>query len=87
MQALAHFHGRGLIQNNYHVLFVISAVLRVGAMLLVKPIGEAGSRHATYVLKQLKASKPIGSFTGIQKLSRAGSSQAKGRRPWSRWGG
>ncbi|MDQ2798783.1 MAG: MFS transporter [Armatimonadota bacterium] len=53
MQALAHFHAHGLIQNNYHVLFVLSAVLRVGAMLLVKPIEESGSRHATYVLKQL----------------------------------
>lgn len=74
MEAMAGFHSSGIIRNNYHVLFLISAFLRVGSLLLVKPIQESGSRHATYVLKQLKASKPIGSFTGIQKLSRAGSS-------------
>lgn len=77
MQALSGFHAHGLIQNNYHVLFVISAVLRIGAMLLVEPIQESGSRQAAYVLKQLKASNPIGSFTSIQKLSRADNSQAR----------
>jgi HEAT repeat protein/MFS family permease len=77
MEALAGFHSSGILRNNYHILFVISAFLRVGALLLVKPIQESGSRHATYVLKQLKASKPIGSFNNIQKLSRAGSSQAR----------
>ena len=79
MEALGHlaFPAHGLVRNNYHVLFILSAALRVVAMFLVKPIHEAGSREATYVLKQLKASKPVGSFTGIQKLSRAGSSQAR----------
>ena len=79
MEALGHlsFPAHGLIRSNYHVLFVLAAALRVVAMLLVKPIHEAGSRQATYVLKQLKASKPVGSFAGIQKLSRAGSSQER----------
>ena len=79
MEALGHlsFPAHGLIRNNYHVLFILSGVLRAGAMLLVEPIQESGSRHAAYVLKQLKASKPIGSFAGIQKLSRAGSSQER----------
>jgi len=79
IEALGHltFPAHGLIRSNYHVLFVLSAGLRIVALLLVRPIHEAGSREATYVLKQLKASKPVGSFTGIQKLSRAGSSQAR----------
>ena len=79
MEALAHlaFPTHGLIRSNYHALFVLSAVLRVGALLLVRPIHEQGSREAAYVLRQLKASKPVGSFAGIQKLSRAGSSQAR----------
>ena len=78
MEALAGFHGTsGVIRNNYHVLFLLSAVLRGAAMFLVGPIGEAGSQQTRYVLKQLKASKPIGSFTGIQKLARADNSQAK----------
>ena len=78
MEALASFHSSsGFLRNNYHVLFLLSAVLRGAAMLLVGPIDEAGSRRTGYVLKQLKASKPIGSFAGIQKLSRADNSQAK----------
>jgi len=79
MEALAHltFPAHGLIRNNYHVLFLFSALLRVGALLLIRPIHEEGSRQAAYVLRQLKASKPVGSFAGIQKLSRAGSSQAR----------
>ncbi len=79
MEALGHlaFPAHGLIRNNYHVLFILSAGLRVLALLLVRPIHESGSRQAAYVLNQLKASNPIGSFTGIQKLSRAGSSQAR----------
>ena len=79
MEAMGHltFPAHGLIRNNYHVLFILSAGLRVAAMLLIRPIHEEGSRQATYVLKQLKASKPVGSFAGIQKLSRAGSPQAR----------
>lgn len=79
MESLRHlaFPAHGLIRSNYHVLFILSAGMRVVALLLVRPIHEAGSRQAAYVLKQLKASKPVGSFAGIQKLSRAGSSQAR----------
>ena len=52
MEAMAGFHGtsEGLIRNNYHVLFLLSAVLRGAAMFLVGPIGEAGSQQTRYVL-------------------------------------
>ncbi|MGI4787724.1 MAG: MFS transporter [Janthinobacterium lividum] len=79
MVAFGHlaFPDHGFLRSNYHLLFLISTLLRGGAMLLVGPIQEHGSRQTGYVLKQLKASKPIGSFNSIQKLSKAGSSQAR----------
>ncbi len=79
MVAFSHlsFPAHGYIRNNYHLLFLISALGRGAALLLVRPIQEEGSRRAGYVLRQLKASKPIGSFTGIQQLSKAGSSSAR----------
>ena len=79
MQALAPlaFPAQGLLRSNYHVLFLLSALLRVAALLMIGPIREAGSRQTGYVLKQLKATKPVGTFTNIQKLSKAGNSSAR----------
>jgi len=79
MVAFGHlsFPDHGYIRNNYHLLFLIATLLRGAAILLVRPIREDGSHRTGYVLKQLKASKPVGSFNGIQKLSKAGSSQAR----------
>jgi len=79
MVAFGHlsFPTHGYIQSPYHLLFLIATLARVGAMALIGPIEEDGSRQTGYVLKQLKASKPIGSFTGIQTLSKSGSSSAR----------
>lgn len=79
MVAFSHlsFPTHGYIQNNYHLLFLISTFGRGIALLLVRPIQEEGSQQTGYVLKQLKASKPIGSFNGIQKLSKSGSSSER----------
>lgn len=79
MVAFGHlvFPKHGYIQNNYHLLFLIATLTRGLALLLVRPIEEHGSHRTTYVLKQLRASKPIGSFTGIQQLLKAGSSSAR----------
>ena len=79
MVAFGHFvfPAHGYIHNNYDLLFLIATVTRGLALLLVRPIREEGSHRTTYVLKQLKASKPIGSFTGIQQLSKAGSASAR----------
>lgn len=79
MEALSPiaFPAHGFIRSNYHVLFVLSALLRVAALLLISPIREAGSQQTGYVLKQLRASKPLGSFTNIQKLSKSGNSSAR----------
>ena len=79
MVAFSHlsFPKHGYIHNNYHLLFLIATLTRGLALLLVRPIQEHGSRRTKYVLQQLKASKPIGSFTGIQKLSKSGSASAR----------
>ena len=79
MVAFGHlsFPDHGYLRSNYHLLFLIATLMRGAAMLLVGPIEEHGSRQTGYVLKQLKASKPIGSFNSIQKLSKGGSSQAR----------
>ena len=79
MVAFSHltFPKHGYIHNNYHLLFLIATLTRGFALVLVRPIEEHGSRRTTYVLQQLKASKPIGSFAGIQQLSKAGSSSAR----------
>lgn len=67
----------GLIRNSYHVLFILAALLRLACLWLLRPISEQGSRATRYVLGQLRATKPIGSIAGLQKLSRAGSAQAR----------
>jgi HEAT repeat protein/MFS-type transporter involved in bile tolerance (Atg22 family) len=79
MVAFGHltFPDHGYIRSNYHLLFLLATLLRGAAILLVRPIQEDGSHRTGYVLKQLKASKPIGSFAGIQKLSKGGSSLAR----------
>ena len=79
MVAFGHlsFPSHGYLQSPYHLLFLIATLTRGVALLLVRPIQESGSRQTGYVLKQLRASKPIGSFAGIQKLSKAGSSSAR----------
>lgn len=73
------FPTTGLIRSNYHVLFLISGVLRFGILWTAAKIDEPESRSTRYVLGQLKASKPVGSFTAIQKLGRAGDSKTRQR--------
>nr|MDQ2687630.1 MFS transporter [Armatimonadota bacterium] len=79
IEALAHlaFPAHGLIRNSYHVVFIVSGLLRLGSLWLLRPVPEHGSQGARYVLDQLRAAKPLGSIAGIQKLSRAGSAQAR----------
>lgn len=79
IELLAHlpYPAHGLVRSSYHVLFVLSGLLRLGALALLRPIPEQGSRGARYVLDQLRATKPVGSIASLQKLSRAGSAQAR----------
>jgi HEAT repeat protein/MFS-type transporter involved in bile tolerance (Atg22 family) len=72
-----HFSPVGPMRNGYHILFLLTALLRAASLLLLRPVEESGSSSARYVLEQLKATKPIGSVAGIQKLSRGGSAQVR----------
>lgn len=74
---LVHIPTIGPIFNAYHVLFLMTMVLRVSCLLLLRPIVEQGSKSARYVLGQLKATKPIGSVANIQKLAHGNSAQAR----------
>ena len=75
--APVHFPAHGLIRNNYHVLFVLSGLLRSSAPAAAAAARGGREPRARYVLGQLKATKPVGSFTSIQRLSRADSAQAR----------
>ena len=75
--ATVHFPASGLIRNNFHVLFVLSGLLRVVGLLMLRPLEEEGSRGARYVLDQLRATKPVGSLANIRRLSRADNAQGR----------
>ena len=79
IELLAHlaYPAHGLIRNSYHVVFAVSGLLRLGSLWLLRPIPERGSQGTRYVLDQLRAARPLSSIAGIQKLSRAGSAQAR----------
>ena len=74
-----HFSNHGLIRNGYHVLFIISGVLRGLSMLVLKDIKEPGSNSASFVLTQLKGSKPLASISNIRALTRPGSADKRQR--------
>jgi HEAT repeat protein len=44
---------------------------------LLRPVQEQGSASARYFLGQLKASKPVGSFTSIQKLAKGSTAHVR----------
>ncbi len=75
--AHVHFPAHGYVRNNFGVLFILSGLLRAAFIFTLQPVQEVGSSSARYVLKQLRATKPIGSFTGLQKLSRAENPEAR----------
>ncbi len=79
LTALAHTHfpRTGPVRSNYHVLFVLSGLLRFVGLLLLRPLQEEGSRGARYVLDQLRATKPVGTLTGLHRLSRGDSAQGR----------
>lgn len=79
LQAMAGapFPAHGLIRNNYHALFVVSALLRIVALLPLRYLREEDSRSARYVLGQLKATKPIGSLAALTRLTRASNSHSR----------
>jgi len=72
-----HFPQHGFIKNNYHVLFVVSALLRLLSLGLLAKIFEEGSNSTRYVLDQLKGTNPIPSIANIQQLSKGSTANAR----------
>lgn len=81
MQIMGHvpFPSHGLIRNNYHALFMISALLRMVALLQLRYLHEPASRSARYVLGQIRASRPIGSVAALAKLTRPSDSRSRSK--------
>lgn len=79
MQGMAHmtFPSYGIVRNNYDALFMISALLRVLALLPLQYLHEADSRSARYVLGQIRASRPIGSVAALARLTRPSDSRSR----------
>ena len=73
------FPTHGPIRNGYHVLFVISGILRAGFLLMLPGIDERGSTTTGYVLGQLRSSRPLASITNIRKLTRPNSAVERQR--------
>jgi len=74
-----HFPDHGLVRNSYHVLFILSGVLRLAFLMQIASIVEHGSSSASYVLGQLKATKPVASIAGIHSLSHSKSAKKRQR--------
>jgi HEAT repeat protein len=79
MHSFAHLHYpvHGLIKNNYHVVFMISAFLRLFAFYPLGKLYEERSRTTRYVLGQLRASPPIASITALHRLSKPADSTSR----------
>ncbi len=69
----------GLIRTNYHALFVLASVVRVGLVAAASSLRESHSRSAGYVLGQLKSGNPIGAATALGALTRPGGSDSRQR--------
>lgn len=71
MEALRGWQGHlfGLTLQNYHITFLIAALLRIFALPLLHPIVDARSVHTIDVLQQLGQAKPR-SWRHIRQLQR-----------------
>lgn len=65
-----HFSQHGMVRNNYHVLFLVSALMRLISLGFLSKVSEEGSNTARYVIDQIKGANPIQSIANIQQLSK-----------------
>jgi MFS family permease len=81
MQVLSHvdFPTHGLVRSNYHVLFILSAFVRIFILLAAVRLTETRSRSARYVLGQLRSNNPVGAVAAMQKLSKSSDSETRVR--------
>ena len=59
-----------VVLNNYKLLFLGTALLRVGACLALTRVSEPEGRSTRYVLGQLTSARPVSSFLRLRQLSR-----------------
>lgn len=72
MEALASFtlNAGPFVINNYKVMFLLTALVRIGTLFLLGPIHEPESRSPRYVLEQLFSARPLSSFLRLRRLTR-----------------
>jgi HEAT repeat protein/nitrate/nitrite transporter NarK len=73
MNALSHVHlSLGFIDfNNYKLLFLMTAFIRIGMLFQLRTVRTTEESHSTrYVLDQLASARPISSYFAARRLSR-----------------
>lgn len=78
MHLLEGWHGHFFHYSlsNFHVTFTIAAVLRLVALLFLRPVVDAGSLPARDVLQQLGSANPR-AWSNIRKLQRGGDAETR----------
>lgn len=69
----------GIIRGEFHLLFLIAGLMRFLMIAYAARLDEPDSRSTRYVLGQLRAARPVGSFTAIHRLGRSGDSRTRAR--------
>ncbi len=56
--------------NNYKILFLVTALIRIGCVFLLSRVFEQDGRSTRYVLDQITSARPLASFLRLRELSR-----------------
>ena len=61
-----------LVLNNYKILFLLTAFIRVGSLFLLSAVreGDGGATSTRYVLGQITSARPVTSLRTLRRLSR-----------------
>lgn len=78
MAALAQWqaHLPGLTLTNYHITFLIAALLRLAGLPLLRSVTDAGARSTREVLQQLGRANPR-DWRNIRQMQRAGDAETR----------
>jgi len=72
----------GMIRGEFHLLFFLAGLMRFLMVAFAIRLDEPESRSTRYVIGQLRATSPVGSFTAIQRLGRSGDSRTRVKAAW-----
>ncbi len=72
MEALepVHLTAGPLLLNNYKIMFLMTALVRIGCLFLLNGIHEAEGQSTRYVLGQLMSARPLTSYRTLKRLAR-----------------